>query len=135
MAPAAQLRDIRRRAIMAHSPGMTLSEPGLMQHEANAAARDLGWSYSHTAGLNQFYTSVRPVWWILRAETGEELYLTPAEAARFLAQTAGLGRQTVETASDRDITAYCWSNGDIHMKVGVRWAGVTRMSNAEVRTA
>jgi len=129
----ATITEMRREAVTQNRTSIWLGETSISARAAHEVAAELGWRFSHTANLNEFYTRVRPVWWVLHTSTGDAIYLTGADAERFYAQTGGCGEQTVEIARDGEWQAACWSNGDILLSRNGELDSVTRMADAEIR--
>ena len=132
MTQATTIENTRREAIMHNRTGLCLAETGVRAADARQVAASLGWRFSHTANLNEFYTRVRPVWWVLHTSTGDAIYLTGADAERFYAQTGGCGEQTVEIARDGEWEAACWCNGDIFLRRDGELDSVVRMADAKI---
>lgn len=133
MTQATTIENTRREAIMHNRTGLCLEETGVRAADARQVAASLGWRFSHTANLNEFYTNVRPVWWVFHTSTGDTIYLDGDEAARFMAQTGRCGRgNTVETARDGEWEAACWCNGDIFLRRDGELDSVVRMADAKI---
>jgi len=127
-----EVARLHRYTTMNNITSLSLREAKVPYTEARRVAAALGWTFSDTAGLNEFYTHVRPVWWVFRSSKGERIYLDPEEATRFYAQTARCGARTVETARDGEWELACWDNGDILIRQGPRLDRVVRMADAEI---
>lgn len=132
MTSEATIRTLRREAVMRNRTSLWLGETSIAFSEARTVAARIGWSFSHTAGLDEFYTDVRPVYWVLMTSTGERIYLDGDEASRFMAQTGRCGEQTVEIARDGQWRAACWSGGDILLSRDGKLDSVVRMSDAQI---
>lgn len=127
-----RLSAIREAAVMGNRTSVGLEETGLMVSEARGAAAQLGWGWSATAGLNEFTTRVRPVWFVFRAE-GQAIYLAPHEWAAIMRRMAGLepGSAThLRPEGDWELVA--WTSGEVFLRRFGRLVAVTRLSEAEV---
>jgi len=127
-----QIQATRRYAVMQNLGSINLQETPWSLREARVAAARLGWTFSTTASLDEFYTHITPVWAIITTGSGERLYLSPDEWSLVLAR---IGRQLPGSATQislgRGWEVAAWSDGTIYIRRDGSLDRVLRASEIE----